>query len=106
MLSSLQELKTALDGLQIPVAYRHFSKPTSTPYCVYYVEGTDNLSADNITYYETKDVSIELYTDKKDLTLEESLKTILTNNDIPYEQTFETYIAEEKLFEVVYSINL
>lgn len=40
------------------------------------------------------------------MTLESSLKTLLNNNEIPYEKTMETYMDDERMYEVVYTIEL
>ncbi|MCQ2979630.1 MAG: hypothetical protein MJ245_07525 [Clostridia bacterium] len=106
MVSNLQELKTALDGLNIPVAYSHFNVATSTPYLVYYVDSSDGFYADNKTYSKTQTINIELYTDIKDETLEGSLETILNNNDLAYSIMSETYIDDEELYEVLYQIEI
>ncbi len=106
MVSSLGELKTALEGLNIPIAYSHFKTATSTPYLVYYVDSNDNFYADNKTYEKIRVVNIELYTDKKDETLESSLETILNDNDLAYNVISETYIDDEDLYEVFYQIEI
>ena len=62
--------------------------------------------ADNITFTKAKTINIELYTDKKDETLESSLETILNNNELPYEITGELFIDDENLYEVIYQIEL
>lgn len=106
MIDSLEDLKTALGGLNIPIAYSHFKTATSTPYLVYYVDGTDNFFADNKVYDKVNTIYIELYTDKKDETLQTSLETILNNNELPYEITGELFIDDENLYEVIYQIEL
>ncbi len=106
MVNSLEKLKTALEGLNIPIAYSHFKVATSTPYLVYYVDSQDGFYADNITFTKAKTINIELYTDKKDETLESSLETILNNNELPFEIISEIYIDDEELYEVLYQIEI
>lgn len=106
MVNSLAELKTALEGLNIPIAYSHFKKNTSTPYLVYYVDSQDGFYADNTTYTKSKTISIELYSDKKDETLEHNLETILNDNELPFDIISEVYIDDEELYEVVYQIEI
>lgn len=103
---TLNELKNILDTLGINVAYSHFVKETSTPYLVYYVDGTDNMLADNKVFYKNVGVTIELYTDKKDVALEERLEELLNQNELPYEIVSETYIDSEEVYEIVYQISL
>lgn len=49
------ELKTALEGTGLPVAYRAFKKPQSLPFIVYIESGTDNVSADGVVYQRQAD---------------------------------------------------
>ncbi len=106
MVTSLQELKTALDGLNIPVAYSHFKDNTYPPYCVFFVDSQDGFYADNVTYTKSKTINIELYTDMKNETLEASLEQILNDNEIPFEVITEVFIEDENMYEVVYEIEI
>lgn len=105
---TISEFNTLLttSTLNIPIAYSHFNKETELPYLVYYETGTENSFADNKTYGKVKDIEIELYTELKDVTLEEQLETLLNNNEIPFEKLVETYIDDEKMYEQVYQITL
>lgn len=103
---TLDNLKIELEKMNIPVAYSHFVSETNPPYLVYYVDGSDNTFADNTVYYENLNATIELYSTKKDLNLENKLKDILNANEIPYEITTETYINTEKIYQIVFEISL
>lgn len=61
--------------------------------------------ADNKVFKKIDNVSIELYTSKKDLAAESKIEQILDDNEIPYE-TYEVYIDSEKLFQKVYETSL
>ena len=56
-------------------------------------------------YFKVKQLDVELYTDKKDLALEEELEKILDAQGIFYNKT-ETYIKSEKLYEVLYELEV
>lgn len=107
---TLIELKKLLDLSGLPVTYSHWT-PTSTnpvpapPYICYLVDGSENLIADNKVYHKVSDVSIELYTTKKDLVAEAALEKVLDDHDIPYD-SFETFIASENLFQKIYEVRL
>lgn len=103
--SKLELLNTLLSSLNIPVAYNHFNKSTQLPYLIFYEDISNNTFADNKVYYENNDYILELYTEIKDITLENSLKTLLNNNEIPYQKTMETYLDDERMYEIVYEIN-
>lgn len=100
----LSNFKTLLDTLNVPVAYHHFNEKTSLPYIVFYENGSDNFFADNKVYQKCMSIDVELYTNIKDTTLESRLETLLDNNEIPYEKITETYINDEKMYEIVYQI--
>ena len=102
---TLGELKTRLDGTGYPVAYSHFEEGQNTPvpFICYMETSSDNFYADNRTYWPVSSARIELYTDKKDLEAEGKVETALY--DIPYEKS-ETYIDSEKLFQIIYEIEV
>ena len=107
---TLAELKKILDAAGYPVAYSHFiptlDKPVpSPPYICYLVDGNPNFMADNKVYHKISDVSIELYSNKKDLVAEGKLEIVLDEHDIPYE-TSEIFIESEQLFQKIYEVRL
>jgi len=107
---TLVELKKILDAAGYPVAYSHFTptpeKPVpSPPYICYLVDGNPNFIADNKVYHKISDVTIELYTNKKDLAAEAKLEAVLDTNEIPYEP-YETFIESEQLFQRIYEVRL
>lgn len=104
MESKLEFLKSILSTLSIPIAYNHFNKETKLPYLLYLEDSSNNTFADNKVYYENCSFNLELYTEIKDTTLENQLKTILTNNEIPYEKTYEDYLSDERMYEITYTI--
>lgn len=104
----LSELRASLESLEIPVKYRAFKEgeAPSLPYLLFYVEGNDGtLFGDNQNYFSVKNVTIELYTEEKDLELEERLEALLDGIKIEYTY-FETYIETESMFESIYEITL
>lgn len=102
----LSDLLTILSTLNISVAYHHFNVATELPYVVYYETGSDNVFADNKVLKKVSNVDIELYTEYKDVTLEEKLEKALNDNEIPWQKITESYIDSEKMFESVYQITL
>jgi len=107
---TLVELKKILDAVGYPVAYSHFNANTSNPvpeppYICYLVDGNPNFIADNKVYHKMSDVTIELYTTKKDLVVESALESLLDENEIPYE-SYGTFIDSEQLFQKIYEVRL
>lgn len=104
---TLEELKTILDQTGLAVGYRQWAtgKAPDLPYILYYQESTDNTKADNQTYYRQMNVTIELYSNLKNIPAEKRLEEILDHNKIEWD-AFERFIEEEKMHEVVYEIIL
>lgn len=99
----MDELVKIIEEMGIPFAYDHFAEGESPdpPFLCYLLLGSDNFAADGRVYYKMSEVRIELYTDFKDITLEEKVTAVLDNHGIFYEQS-EVWIEEEKLYEVAF----
>ena len=63
------------------------------------------MKADNQNYAKVNNVTIELYSDEKDIELEEQLDSILDTNKIDYD-TYESYLDTESMYEVAYDITI
>lgn len=99
----MDELVKIIEEMGIPFAYDHFAEGESPdpPFLCYLLPGSDNFAADGKVYYKMSEVRIELYTDFKDVSLEEKVTAVLDNHGIFYEQS-EVWIEEEKLYEVAF----
>lgn len=99
----MDELVKIIEEMGILFAYDHFAEGESPapPFLCYLLPGSDNFAADGRVYYKMSEVRIELYTDFKDVSLEEKVTAVLDNHGIFYEQS-EVWIEEEKLYEVAF----
>ena len=99
----MDELLKILKETEIPFAYDHFAEGESPdpPFICYLLPGSNNFSADGRVYFKANEVHIELYTDFKDLTVEQKLEAVLDEHGIFYNKS-ETWIESEKLYEVLY----
>lgn len=99
----MEELLQILNEEHIPFAYHHFAEGESPepPFICYLLPGSNNFSADGKVYYKINEVHIELYTDLKDLAVEQQLEDVLDEHGIFYNKS-ETWIESEKLYEVLY----
>lgn len=107
---TLNEFVTALKATGLPVAYSHFKStpenPAPPPPFICYIESPSaNLFADNKTYKKVNGIQVELYTEKKDLSAESTLESLLDSHEIPYE-TSEIYINSENMFQKIYEVRL
>ena len=93
-----------LDEMGLPFAYHHFAEGESAdlPFICYLLPGSNNFSADGKVYYKINEVHIELYTDWKDLAVEQGVEAVLDGHGIFYNK-YEVWIESEKLYEVLYT---
>lgn len=75
------------------------------PFVVFYYPRSEDFLADDVNYQKIRTLVIELYTDSKDFSSEEAIETSLTNADFVYTKS-ETYLDDEKMFEVVYQTSV
>ena len=100
----MEELLQILSEMQIPFTYHHFAEGESPepPFICYLLPGSNNFSADGKVYYKINEVHIELYTDWKDLAVEQGVEAVLDEHGIFYNKS-EVWIESEKLYEVLYT---
>lgn len=104
---TLQELYIELKKLELSVQYYMFQEgqAPSLPYIIYYNPSEQHANADNLTFHVSKDVIVEVYSEFKNLSLEDKLKELFDKNKLTY--TFqETYLKEERMYMVAYQITL
>ena len=103
----MERLVSILKEMGIPYAYDHFAEGEAPdpPFLCYLLPGSDNFSADGKVYLKVSSVNIELYTDSKDLSVEQKLEAVLDTHGIFYDKT-EVWIESEKLYEVLYSFEM
>lgn len=100
----MEELLQMLQEMQIPFAYHHFAEgeAVNPPFICYLLPRSNNFSADGKVYYKINEVRIELYTDLKDLAVEQQVEDVLDKHEIFYNKS-ETWIESERLYEVLYT---
>ena len=102
----MSELYELLKEIKMPVAYHHFIKAKSPPFIVYYRVNSKNFVADDTIYTKTNIYRIELYTKQKDVNKEIEIENLLDRSGIIYEVISESYIESEKIYQVIYEINI
>ena len=93
-----------LEEIGLPFAYHHFAEGESPepPFVCYLLPESNNFSADGKVYYKINEVHIELYTDWKDLEVEQGVEAVLDGHGVFYNKS-EVWIESEKLYEVLYT---
>lgn len=91
----------------IPVAYDHFEqypdKKVPIPFILYRNTDTFTQKAEDITWQKWNNYIVDLVTEKKDVTLEESLETLFANNGLPFDKE-ENFIDEERIYQIRYFV--
>ena len=78
---------------------------TDPPFLVFLYPNSDNFAADGVVYFKVNQLNIELYTDIKDVELEETVEAVLDKHGIFYEKS-EVWIESENLYEVLYQMEV
>mgnify|MGYP000055094780 FL=1 len=103
----MDDLIKLLGETGIPFAYDHFAEGESPepPFICYLLPGSDNFAADGRVYFKINEVRVEVYTDRKDLSVESKVEAVLDDRGIFYNKS-EVWIQSEKLYEVLYSFEI
>ena len=102
---SHEELLQILAPVGIPWAYHHWENPPAPPYGVYMDGPYDPFNADNINYFNSRQVRLEVYSLVRDAALDERVQAALTAADVCYEADFE-YLESESLYESIFEIEV
>ena len=104
---SYEEIAEMMQEIGLPFAYHHFAEGESPnpPFVLFLSPKENTFGADNLMYISFKTLHIELYTDAKSPETEERVKEILYQHNIYYTKT-EAWIESEKLYEVLYELEV
>ena len=102
-----EQIAEMMEEMGLPFAYHHYAEGESPapPFLLFLSPRENPFSADNVAYFSCKQLDIELYTDKKLPELEEQVESVLSQHEIYYTKT-ETFIDSEKLYEVLYEMEV
>lgn len=98
------EISQMISAVGVPYAYHHFEEGSGQqpPFITFYYQGDNDFIADNINYQAIRPLTIELYTDNKDFTLEAAVESVLTANDLTFSRS-EIFIDSEQMYMVTYN---
>lgn len=102
-----QQVATMVASIGVPYAYYQFPEGTAQapPFVCFYFGGSNDLYADDKNYQSIRPLTIELYTDNKDFTLEATVEGILATNGLTYSRD-ESWIDSEKMNMVAYTTDV
>ena len=95
------DIKSMLEQSNIPVYRGHAPVGQTVPYMVYHESFPDNFGADNVTYFKVPQYEVDLYQTTPNLSVRETIETILTENGF-YFTTDEADMEDESLFITFY----
>lgn len=103
----MDKMLQILNRIGLPFAYDHFAEGElpDPPFICYLTPSSHNFAADGRVYHKSAVFHLELYTDQKNPSLEETVETVLDSNEVFYDKT-EVWIGSERLYEVLYTFEL
>ena len=98
-----KQVAEMVSSIGVPYAYYQFPNNTgiAPPFVCFYFNSSNDFAADNTNYQRIRPISIELYTDNKDFTLEQTVENVLNQHGLVYSRE-ETYLDSEKMYMVTF----
>lgn len=104
---TLPELRELLKELGLPVAYFQWAigQAPELPYILYYADEDNNFLADDTVYADGYAVTVEVYSHRRDLELEQRVKELLKEKNLPYE-SYGEFLKSEDMYLKAYEFNI
>lgn len=97
-----KEIDTMMWLTGLPHAYYQFAETgQQPPFICWYLEGIDDVYADNSNYQRIVSLVVEYYSDEKDFTNETMIEGVLSEHGLTYAKD-ETYLDDQKMHETIY----
>ena len=102
-----QDVMALAQETGLPFAYDHFAEGESPdpPFLLFLFQSSDNFAADGKVYFKINELHFELYTDEKNPEIEAQVETVFDRHGLFYDKS-EVWIAEERLYEVLYEMEV
>lgn len=98
---SLEELKIRCEKQGFQYAYGTFKEPVEPPHLVAISTQTSNFMADNKVYKKSEQIKLDYTYIDKDLEMQNKIEDEILS-DIAWEKSDETYLSDEKIWQVSY----
>lgn len=98
---TLEELKTRCEKEGFKYAYGKFEEATEPPHLIAITIDTDNFMADNKVYYGPIPIKLDYTYIYKNIEEQNKIENKILG-DIPWNKTEETYVQDEKVWQVSY----
>ena len=103
----MKKIIEMLKELGMEYAYNHFSdgeKPR-IPYICFYLDNSNNFSADGEAYFKISSVVLALYTSVKDKRAEDKVEAMLAKHGYFYVKN-EFYMEDAEIYEIQYEFDI
>lgn len=98
---TLEELKQRCEQQGFKYAYGKFKNSTTPPHLVAIIVDTNNFMADNKVYKKNIPIQLDYTYIDKNIDEQNKIEDIILA-DIPWNKTEETYLQDEKVWQVSY----
>lgn len=105
MTVTYEQLLELLAPVGIPWAYHHWEKPPAPPYGVYLDGPYAPFHADNINYFNSRQIRLEIYSPVRDTSLDAKVQAALDAAGLPYEADFQ-FAESQALYESIFEIEV
>lgn len=103
---TLQELKTALDGIEnVARIYGYFPENQEAPYIAYYSTNDNHIYADGQIVYNEETVTMIFVSRYRDIETECYIDTVLMNNGVQFSKDYELD-PDQKIHTVTYTFTV
>lgn len=101
-----QEIAQMVESIGLPYAFYQFPDDTEqAPPFICFLYDYDDIYADDSNYVKRVVLTVELYTDTKNIPLESAVEAVLDENELPWSKA-ATYIDSERMWQTSYSMEV
>lgn len=98
---TLQELKQRCKKAGFKYAYGVFKEPVEPPHLVAICRDTNNFMADNKVYLKDTTIQLDYTYIDKDIDMQNKIENEILS-DVAWNKTEETYLSDEKIWQISY----
>lgn len=101
-----QEIAQMIESIGLPYAFYQFPDDTEqAPPFICFLYDYDDFYADDSNYADKVVLTVELYTDTKDIPLESAVEAVLDENEMTWSKE-STYIDSERMWQTSYTMEV
>ena len=101
-----QEIAQMVESIGLPYAFYQFPDDTEqAPPFICFLDDYDDFYADDSNYADKVVLTVELYTDTKDIPLESAVEAVLDGHEMTWSKE-STYIDSERMWQTSYTMEV